>query len=164
MGTSLANGEWIPLRPILGWYLKYKGKVTFSFYGKRNSPHDSREAPLSVQAFAHVQNGCFIPFSGKLLPRRCFRRKLAQISLASLLFSSKSGNRVPRIPASPTSLLSPKIAFSGGDHRSAVGESFVDLGSLLDKSARYDRDTYIRFHFGNSLIGDCGHYLYHICL
>ena len=78
--------------------LEVYGESNFSLYGKRNSPHDSREAPLSVQAFAHVQNGCFIPFSGKLLPRRCFRRKLAQISLASLLFSSKSGNRIPRAP------------------------------------------------------------------
>jgi hypothetical protein len=28
----------IPLRPILGWYLKYKGKVTFAFYDKENLP------------------------------------------------------------------------------------------------------------------------------
>jgi hypothetical protein len=38
IGASLANGEWIPLRPILGWYLKYKGKVTFAFYDKENLP------------------------------------------------------------------------------------------------------------------------------
>jgi hypothetical protein len=72
----------IPLRPILGWYLKYKGKVTFSFYDKRNSPHDSRETLLPFKRLTKKQNGFLILFSGKLLPS----------------FSRKAEIASPRIP------------------------------------------------------------------
>jgi hypothetical protein len=73
----------IPLRPILGWYLKYKGKVTFSFYDKENLPCEAVKL-CSRSSICPCTKWGLYPFLGEVL---------------LVTFLSRKVTRIPRIPA-----------------------------------------------------------------